>query len=194
MKKLKTVLTFGPPSTIVAALCLLSTSKFADDKLSGEVVEDMLKKSFGEHQVSVSRVSLTAVSSSSRFKAWCAAAGLRHHQCHQTRILPNSSARKFLMNSRSSRCCASASGVRRRQLPVSPDTFDGEIAHKHATNGSDVDFSKKKFRQTFRAVMGACEEHPADERSGSAASAVAPLPRSHFVRVSEARSRGPLEE
>ena len=75
LKKLKTVLTFGPPSTIVAALCLLSTSKFTDDKLSGEVVEDMLKKSFGEHQVSVSRVSLTAVSSSSRFKAWCAAAG-----------------------------------------------------------------------------------------------------------------------
>ena len=75
LKKLKTVLTFGSPSTIVAALCLLSTSKFTDDKLSGEVVEDMLKKSFGEHQGSDSRVSLTAVSSSSRFKAWCAAAG-----------------------------------------------------------------------------------------------------------------------
>ena len=41
-----------------------------------------------------------------------------------------------------------------RQLPVAPDTFDGEIVHKHATNGSDVDFLKKKFRQTFRAVMG----------------------------------------
>ena len=65
----------GPSSTIVAALCIISTSKFADDKLSGEVVEDMLKKSFGEHQDSDSRVSLTAVSSSSRFKAWCAAAG-----------------------------------------------------------------------------------------------------------------------
>ena len=75
LKKLKTVLTFGSPSSVVAALCLLSTSKFADDKLSGEVVEDMLKKSFGEHQGSDSRVSLTAVSSSSRFKAWCAAAG-----------------------------------------------------------------------------------------------------------------------
>ena len=75
LKKLKTVLTFGSPSSIVAALCLLSTSKFADDKLSGEVVEDILKKSFGEHQGSDSRVSLTAVSSSSRFKAWCAAAG-----------------------------------------------------------------------------------------------------------------------
>ena len=75
LKKLKTVLTFGPPSTIVAALCLLSTSQFTDDKLKGEFVEDMLKKSFGEHQDSDSRVSLTAVSSSSRFKAWCAAAG-----------------------------------------------------------------------------------------------------------------------
>ena len=53
----------------------MSTSKFADDKLSGEVLEDMLKKSFGDHQDSDSRVSLTAVSSSSRFKAWCAAAG-----------------------------------------------------------------------------------------------------------------------
>ena len=41
-----------------------------------------------------------------------------------------------------------------RHLPVAPDTFDGEIAHKHATNGSDVDFLKRKFRQTFRAVMG----------------------------------------
>ena len=41
-----------------------------------------------------------------------------------------------------------------RQLPVAPDTFDGEIVHKHATNGSDVDFLKKKFRQTFWAVMG----------------------------------------
>ena len=41
-----------------------------------------------------------------------------------------------------------------RQLPVAPDTFDGEIVHKHATNESDVDFLKKKFRQTFRAVMG----------------------------------------
>ena len=37
---------------------------------------------------------------------------------------------------------------------MAPDTFDGEIAHKHATNGSDVDFLKRKFRQTFRAVMG----------------------------------------
>ena len=59
----------------MAALCLLSTSQFTDDELSGEVVEDMLKKSFGEHQGSDSRVSLTSVSSSFRFKAWCAAAG-----------------------------------------------------------------------------------------------------------------------
>ena len=51
LKKLETVLTFGPPSTIVAALCLLSTSK----------LEDMLKKSFGEHQDFDSRVSLTGV-------------------------------------------------------------------------------------------------------------------------------------
>ena len=76
LKKLKTVLTFGSPSSIVAALCLLSTSQFTDDKLSGEVLEDMFKKSFGEHQGSDSRVSLTAVSSSSRFKAWCAATGI----------------------------------------------------------------------------------------------------------------------
>ena len=71
---IKDFLTFGPPSTIVAALCLLP---FTDDRLSGEVVEDMLKRSFGEHQGSDSRVSLTAVPFSSRFKfkAWCAAAG-----------------------------------------------------------------------------------------------------------------------
>ena len=40
-----------------------------------------------------------------------------------------------------------------RQLPVDPDTFDCEIASKHATNGSDVKFLKQKFRQTFHAVM-----------------------------------------
>ena len=75
LKKLETVLTFGSPSTIVAAHYLLSTSKFTDDKLNAESVEDMLKKSLWEHQGSDSRVSLTAVSSTSRFKAWCAASG-----------------------------------------------------------------------------------------------------------------------
>ena len=40
-----------------------------------------------------------------------------------------------------------------RQLPVDPDTFDGEIVAKHATNGSDANFLKQKFRQTFHAVM-----------------------------------------
>ena len=40
-----------------------------------------------------------------------------------------------------------------RQLPVDPDTFDGEIVAQHATNGSDVIFLKQKFRQTFHAVM-----------------------------------------
>ena len=113
LKKLKTVLTFGPPSTIVAALCLLSTSQFTDDKLKGEFVEDMLKKSFGEHQDPDSRVSLTAVSSSSRFKAWCAAAGFdTGHRC-PTRTLPTS-ARNFLTNSRSSHDCA------RREEPSQP--------------------------------------------------------------------------
>lgn len=38
-------------------------------------------------------------------------------------------------------------------MPVDPDTFDGEIVAKHATNGSDVKFLKQKFRQTFHAVM-----------------------------------------
>ena len=40
-----------------------------------------------------------------------------------------------------------------RQLPVDPDTFDGEIVAKHARNGSDVNFLKQKFRQTFHALM-----------------------------------------
>ena len=78
------------------------TSKFTDDRLSGEVVEDMLQKSFGVHQGFDSRVSLTAVSFSSRsmFKAWCAAAGfditsVTNQHTHQ-RV-------DFLMNSRSSR-------------------------------------------------------------------------------------------
>ena len=61
VKKLETVLTFGPPSTIVAALCLLSTSKFTDDTLNAEFAEDLLKKSFGEHQDFDSRLSLTGV-------------------------------------------------------------------------------------------------------------------------------------
>ena len=45
-----------------------------------------------------------------------------------------------------------------RQLPVDPDTFDREIASKHATNGSDVNFLKQKFRQTFHAVMTPAEK------------------------------------
>ena len=36
---------------------------------------------------------------------------------------------------------------------VAPDTFDAEIVRKHATNGSDVQFLKKKFRETFHALM-----------------------------------------
>ena len=40
-----------------------------------------------------------------------------------------------------------------RQLPVDPDTFDGEVVAKHATNGSDVNFLKQKFRHTFHAMM-----------------------------------------
>ena len=80
-----------------------------------------------------------------------------------------------------------------RQPPVAPDTFDGEIAHEHATNGSDVDFLKKKFRQTFWEVMGLVKKI-AGERAGSDSSTVAPLPRNHFVRVSEARASGPHEE
>ena len=142
LKKLKTVLTFGSPSTIVAALCLLSTSKFADRKLSGEVVEDTLKKSFGEHQGSDCRMPLTAVSSSRRFKAWCAAAGFDVTSVTNQETAQQQRAQIFNEFEDLSLLCASQ------------DMFDGEIAHKHATNGSDVDFLKKKFRQTFRAVMG----------------------------------------
>ena len=40
-----------------------------------------------------------------------------------------------------------------RQLPVSPDVFDREIEHKRVINGSDVKVLKKKFRETFVAVM-----------------------------------------
>ena len=120
LKNLKTVLTFGSPSTIVATLCLLSTSKFADDKLSGEVVEDMLKKSFSEHQGSGSRVSLTAVSSSSRFKAWCAAAGFDMTSVTNQEIAQQQRAEIFLMKSRSSRCCVRASGVRSGSCPWRP--------------------------------------------------------------------------
>ena len=40
-----------------------------------------------------------------------------------------------------------------RQLPVAPSTFDAEIVHKTATNGSDITFLQKKYRQTFQAVM-----------------------------------------
>ena len=40
-----------------------------------------------------------------------------------------------------------------RRLPVLPSTFDSEIINKVATNGSDVTFLKKKYRQTFESVM-----------------------------------------
>ena len=40
-----------------------------------------------------------------------------------------------------------------RQLPVSPDVFDLEIELKTVTNGNDVKVLKKKFRETFVAVM-----------------------------------------
>ena len=40
-----------------------------------------------------------------------------------------------------------------RQLPVSPDVFDQEIERKTVTNGNDVKVLKKKFRETFVAVM-----------------------------------------
>ena len=40
-----------------------------------------------------------------------------------------------------------------RQLPVSPDVFDREIESKTVTNGNDVKVLKKKFRETFVAVM-----------------------------------------
>ena len=157
LKKLKTVLTFGPPSTVVAALCLLSTSKFTDDKLSGEVVEDLLKKSFGEHHGSDTRVSLTAVSSSSMFKAWCAAVGFDITSVTNQDTAQQQRAEISNEFEELSLLCAC---VRRaeRYLPVAPDTFDGEIAHKHAPNGCDVDFLKKKFRQTFRAVMGPAKD------------------------------------
>ena len=40
-----------------------------------------------------------------------------------------------------------------RHLPVSPDVFDREIERKTVTNGNDVKVLKKKFRETFVAVM-----------------------------------------
>ena len=45
-----------------------------------------------------------------------------------------------------------------RSLPVGPDTFDAEIVRKHATNGSDVQFLMKKFRETFHALMGPAQK------------------------------------
>ena len=45
-----------------------------------------------------------------------------------------------------------------RLLPVGPDTFDAEIVRKHATNGSDVQFLMKKFRETFHALMGPAQK------------------------------------
>ena len=40
-----------------------------------------------------------------------------------------------------------------RQLPVSPDVFDTEIEDKHITNGNDKQLLRKKYRETFVAVM-----------------------------------------
>ena len=40
-----------------------------------------------------------------------------------------------------------------RHLPVSPDVFDREIERKTVTNGNDMKVLKKKFRETFVAVI-----------------------------------------
>ena len=132
LQKLKTVLTFGSPSSIVAALCLLSTSQFADDKLSGEVVEDMLKKSFGEHQGSDSRVSLIAVSSSSRFKAWCAAAGFNMTSVTNQDTAQQQRAEIFNEFEELSRLCASG-GAQSAMCLLRSSWLQEQLAHAQRT-------------------------------------------------------------
>ena len=73
-----------------------------------------------------------------------------------------------------------------RQLPVDPDTFDGEIVAKHATNGSDVNFLKQKFRQTFHAGDDPRQEDGAHERARSVARRLAHLPDRHVTLLSAA--------
>ena len=79
-----------------------------------------------------------------------------------------------------------------RQLPVDPDTFDGEIVAKHATNGSDVKFLKQKFRQTFHAVMTPRQEDGAHERARPVARPLAHLPDRHVTLLSAVGERQPF--
>ena len=81
-----------------------------------------------------------------------------------------------------------------RSLPVGPDTFDAEIVRKHATNGSDVQFLMKKFRETFHALMGPAQKIETGQHSGTNVAPVAALPDRDAARVSSSRAHRLIQE
>ena len=60
----------GPSAVTVAALCLLSSHKLADDKLTDAAVLDIFKRSFREHTNPVGNIYM-----GDKFDDWCAATG-----------------------------------------------------------------------------------------------------------------------
>ena len=70
LKTVRAAMHRGPSAVTVAALCLLSSDKLADDKLTDAAVLDIFRRSLHGHTDTVGNVSLT-----DKFDDWCAATG-----------------------------------------------------------------------------------------------------------------------
>ena len=70
LKMVRAAMQHGPSAVTVAALCLLSSHKLADDKLTDAAVLDIFKRSFQEHTNSVGNIYM-----GDKFDDWCAATG-----------------------------------------------------------------------------------------------------------------------
>ena len=70
LKTVRAAMKHGPSAVTVAALCLLSSDKLADDKLTDAAVLGIFKRSHHEHTDSIGNVCLGG-----KFVDWCAATG-----------------------------------------------------------------------------------------------------------------------
>ena len=77
LKQLAATMLRGRAAMAVAAMCLTSSGKVAEDNLTPGTVVDMFLTSFNECKGSDGRVSVVAAISSKSFKAWSAATGFR---------------------------------------------------------------------------------------------------------------------
>ena len=70
LKTVRAAMKHGPSAVTVAALCLLSSDKLADDKLTEAAVLGIFKRSLHEHTVPIGNVCV-----GDKFVDWCAATG-----------------------------------------------------------------------------------------------------------------------